>query len=316
MSWRDLVEAAPQLMLYPWTGGAVLRVFDGRRWRIRGRLPPEPGWWLFEVAAVDALFLGPSPEGLPLPRTKAELSGYLVGDRLIPDSSGVTSLTWRSERVHLVPAGMDLFARVRGARFFEDGPLIFNGLEMPLGPEADVLEAYLDRSERLNHVRGVPPALEYAFDVATERRHCVEQRRARAAQEAAEREAARAQEEARQELVQRLGDGAGRRAMARVDFDAAAAAALAVGGATLLDSRKSEQPGERVVRFRLDGRRFECTCCAESLQIIDSGICLTAHDSEEFSDGTKGDSWFTLESLPSVIREATRTGVLHVYRHA
>jgi hypothetical protein len=52
------------------------------------------------------------------------------------------------------------------------------------------------------------------------------------------------------------------------------------------------------------------------LRIIDSGICLTAHyDDPEFEAGTKGDGFFTLESLPSVIREAQRDGKLVVYRH-
>jgi hypothetical protein len=65
------------------------------------------------------------------------------------------------------------------------------------------------------------------------------------------------------------------------------------------------------VTFRVDGQRFICSCDAETLQIVDSGICLNDYDT-----GEKGDTWLTLESLPSVIREAIETGVLHIFWHA
>lgn len=97
--------------------------------------------------------------------------------------------------------------------------------------------------------------------------------------------------------------------MAKIDFEEAAKAALAVGGADYIDHRKAYRKGELVVRFRLDGRRFECTCNDE-MQIIDSGICLVDHES-----GDKGDTLFTLESLPAVIKQADREGKLHIYRH-
>jgi hypothetical protein len=44
--------------------------------------------------------------------------------------------------------------------------------------------------------------------------------------------------------------------------------------------------------------------------VVDSGICLQDHRT-----GVKGDTRFTLESLPTVIGEAIRTGKLVVYRH-
>ena len=70
------------------------------------------------------------------------------------------------------------------------------------------------------------------------------------------------------------------------------------------------------VCFRFGTRRFECTCHATTLQIIDSGICLRAHDDRDgFAAGTRGDDLFTLESLPAVIAEAERDDKLVVYRH-
>ncbi|MFQ6011384.1 MAG: hypothetical protein ACE5KG_04350, partial [Nitrososphaerales archaeon] len=125
----------------------------------------------------------------------------------------------------------------------------------------------------------------------------------------------RAQEERRREIVERLGDGAGRREMAHIDFQEAAQAALRIGGATYLDHRPGRTRNEMVVRFRFINRRFECTC-SRDLQIIDSGICLTAeYDSAEWDMGTRGDTWLTLESLPGVLSQAHREGRLVVFRH-
>ena len=97
--------------------------------------------------------------------------------------------------------------------------------------------------------------------------------------------------------------------MAKVDFNEAARAALAVGGAELLDCKGSRRAQELTIRYRLDGRRFECVCDA-NLHIVDAGICLVDHRT-----GIKGDDRFTLESLPAVVRQAEREGVLVVFRN-
>ena len=97
--------------------------------------------------------------------------------------------------------------------------------------------------------------------------------------------------------------------MAAVDFGQAAQAALAVTGAEYLDHRASANRGEMVVTFRLDGQRFECVADARTLRIVDSGICLVDYRTQE-----RGDTRFTLESLPDVIRQAVRERRLHVFR--
>ncbi len=51
-------------------------------------------------------------------------------------------------------------------------------------------------------------------------------------------------------------------------------------------------------------------CEQATLRIVDAGICLVDYRTRE-----KGDTRFTLESLPDVIREAIRNRVLHVFRH-
>jgi hypothetical protein len=72
-----------------------------------------------------------------------------------------------------------------------------------------------------------------------------------------------------------------------------------------------------IVNFRHQHQRFECVCDARTLRIIDAGICLVGHNDydDEDDDTIRGDTFFTLESLPSVITEAINTGVLHITRH-
>jgi hypothetical protein len=239
---------------------------------------------------------------------------------LVPD--GTSALLPVSEiaeydRVFLVEEGVDRFSRITAGRLTLDGPLIFKERSFPLGPESVVLDAFLERKLSLSNVVSLPPALEMAFRLESWYRDETERRRQEAERLRKEEEEKRAREERRQELVKKLGDSASRRELAKVDFAEAAKSALAVGNATFLDHRKSGYGNEMVVRFRLDGQRFECTCDAASLQIISSGICLTAEYGQDyFDEGTKGDSWLTLESLPGVIRQAEREGKLVVFRHA
>ena len=316
MTWRELLTQAsePAALLYPWTGGRELRVSGGRRWTIDGKLPPEHGWWAFSLTSRRrATFQGPPVSELAPVESQSEVAGWLAGDRLVSDGPGAghsaPELVRSAERVRLIPRGLDRFQRVRAGRFHEEGQLVFLELEMPLGPEQAVLDAYLEHAGCIEHVPGVTPGLAAVFRLETWRRD--EERKRR------EQEERLAHEARRRETVQLLGDGAGRRFVARVDFGAAARAALAVGGAEYLDHRYSEVAGEMVVRFRLNGSRFECTCDALTLQIRDSGICLHAEwGDDDFEYGTSGDTWLTLESLPGVIQDAERQDRLVIFRHA
>jgi hypothetical protein len=239
--------------------------------------------------------------------------GYLVGDRFIRKGSLVdpdpSQISKQSERIHLVPDGLDRFALISAGRMYEGGPLIYFDQEFPDGPEDDVMSAFLDQEASVGDVKGVSPALDAAFRMESWQREEAERRRQELERIRKEEEERLAQEERRKALVEKLGDGAGRRQMAAVNFTEAARAALAVGGATLLDVRDSRR-GEKVIKYRLDGRRYECICDGKTLRIIDAGICLIDHNTNE-----KGDSFFTLESLPGVVRQADREGVLVVFRH-
>lgn len=311
MGWKDLLQKTDETLISPWIGGRMLRR-ESRAWVLEGILPDEYGWCVFALEGRRARLFGrtdPDPNAL-----RHSIQGYLVGDRLIPDGVWVNpdpvKIINYSERVWLTEPGLDRFVRISAGRTHEDGSLVYKTQEMPFGPENDVLSAYLDQKSSVDSIQGVSPALDAAFRVETWQRAEIERRRIEAERRRREEEAKRAQEERRQQLVKQLGDGAGRREMAKVDFAEAAKAALAIGGAVFVDHRQSPQRHEMIIRYRLDGRRFECTCDSRTMQIIDAGICLTDHDT-----GERGDTFFTLESLPAVIREAERLGVLHVFRH-
>ncbi len=318
MSWRDLLQTEKETVTFPWVGGKTLQTNDGRTWFISGAYPCELGWYEFEVQGRKVFHPKPvpaEPDYLGL-----MVRGYLVGDRIVPDGVRVDpdpkKIIAFSERVFLLEDGLDRFVRVQAGRMFEGGPLIYRGLEMPAGPEEEVLGAFFDQKASLDAIAGVTPALDAAFRMESYQRAEAERHRLEAEQKRREEEERLAQEERRRQLVEQLGDGAGRRAMAAVDFSQAARAALAVGGAELLDVRRAPRRGEMVVTFRVNRRRFACTCDEHTLRIIDAGICLTAHyDDEDFEGGTRGDTWFTLESLPGVIREAEQAGRLVVFRH-
>jgi hypothetical protein len=128
--------------------------------------------------------------------------------------------------------------------------------------------------------------------------------------ERAEAETERIRREAAENLVRSFiasNTARSRRELARLNFPEAARMALAISGATFLSERDSYQRGNKVVRFDFRGRSFECECEQSTLRIVEAGICLT-------QGRERGDTRFTLESLPSVIEEAMRTGGLHVTR--
>jgi hypothetical protein len=186
---------------------------------------------------------------------------------------------------------------------------VYINLELPFGPEDEILQAFLNKSESITHIKNVHPALDLSFRLESWHRDEILRKRK-------EEQERREREEKRRQLLEQLGDGAGRRAMAAVDFEQAARAALAVGNATYLDHRQSYQENEMVVRFQFGNRQFECVCHAKTLRIIDAGICLVAHHGDpDFKAGEKGDNFLTLESLPSVIGQAEREAKLVIFRH-
>ncbi|HZI10342.1 MAG TPA: hypothetical protein VE153_08080 [Myxococcus sp.] len=79
---------------------------------------------------------------------------------------------------------------------------------------------------------------------------------------------------------------------------------LASAGARLKDARRLAN-NQLEVTYAFMGERFISIVDGDSLRVRDAGVCLAGADSE-----------VTLESLPSVIREAIDEGVLHITRYA
>ena len=317
MGWADLLSEPEELVL-PWVGGRVLSS-QKRFWRLEGKFPPEFGWYRFEVSGGrKAKLLGPAEPDLEQVPHLLKVKGYLVGDRLIPDTARVDpdpdKLILQTRPVALVEPGLDRFARATVGTVVTDDldepVLIYLQQEFPQGPEGDVEMAYQDRKDSVVDVAGVTPALDLAFRWLSWLRLDQEARERAEALRRAEEEKQRIAEERLREAMKDAGTGAGRRALARVDFNAAARAALGISGAELLDARAGGARGEMVVQYRFRHRRLECTVNRETMRVIDSGCCFTDHH------GTKGDTFFTLESLPAVVAEAMAIGRLVVYRHA
>jgi len=311
MLWQDLLQIQNETITLPWIGGRDIRS-GSRCWRIEGDIPQEFGWVTFILNNRKAKFKElsePKPDFL-----KHRVVGYLVGDRIVskdarvnPDPKKIAS---GSEKVHLIEPGLDRFVLVSAGRLCEDGSLFYIQQEMPLGPENEVQSAFLDGKESISDTKNVTPALDAAFRMEIWQRKEVERRRLELEERLRKEEEEKQREALRLEIVQRLGDGAGRREMALVDFAMAAKSALAVGGAEYLDHRIAVCRNEMVVKFRLRGHRYECICHAHTLRIIDAGICLT-----DESTGVKGDTWLTLESLPGTILQADEEDRLVVFRH-
>ena len=301
VTWKSLLQEAPMEKVLPWTGGHVL-VDRNRIWRLEA-IPAEHGWYRFSLgpgksakaisaAEPDLLELEPFPH----------VRGILVGNRLLPHGLAaflpIERIPEAADQVFLADPTIERFSSIIVARLSPQRH-IFVGLDYAAPSPHEVVQAFEDRRD-LSGIKAVPPALDLAFRWENWRR------------DAREAALVRAQHEASMHLTNQLGFTAGgRRALARTDFASAARTALQEAGAVLLDVRPGVSTVERVVTFRHLERRFECVVHAETLRVIDSGICLVRYETDE----SGGDDLFTLESLPGVIEEAIRTFRLHVYRH-
>jgi len=314
MSWEDLLGENDQWVL-PWHGGRVVHSAE-RSWLVDGPRPREHGWYKFDTTGGRSCTLASPDKTDPDPvwaEGQRVIRGYMVGNRLITDWCRVDpnpdKLVEQTEQVYCVEPGLGRVARAAVVRD-RVGWLVYIQQEFPQGPETEVLAAYQDRMPDVNHVQGVTPALDLAFRWMSQQREKQEERQREIERIRVEEERRREAEERTRRAIRDASTAVGRRALAARDFDLAAREALRVSGAELLDVRDSYNKGEKVVQYRFRRRRLECTVDAQTLQIIDAGICLTDHKT-----GFKGDSLLTLESLPPTVGQAIDENKLVVWRH-
>lgn len=282
-----------------------------RKYRIAEPRPPA-GFHRFEVRgrnahaieavdSLDASLIG----GLP------KFRGHHVAERLVDADV---------RRVALLPAEeLPPFAIIR-ARRWHSGDLVFESQDFD-GEVEETARLRLERIEPLGDVKGVPSSLRIAYGLALgtvvarregivvslreisahavriaegggevarelvtniERQRVVE----------ADRIRARVLVQQRAERAATIGNAAER-----------AEAALDAAHARMLSSRNLGD-GNLEVTWEFMDERFISVVDALSLHVYDSGVCLAGED-----------ELVTLESLPSVIREAIETGALVITRH-
>lgn len=314
MSWTHLLKDDTSVVL-PWYGPRRI-CSDQRVWIIRGPLPSEHGWYAFKVTGgryaelVEDKLCDPSPS---YEYHQKIIRGYVVGNRFISDKARIDpdpdKLITQTKPIYCVERGLNRFTRATAVKDLENN-LIFISQDFPTGPEGEVENAYQDRKANIDDIPGVTPSLDLAFRWTSHQRELAEERRRELERIRAEEEERRAKQKRLEQAMKDAGTAAGRRVLAEQDFEMAAAEALRVSGAELLDCRDSYNHGEMVIQYRFRQRRLECVVDKRTLSVIDAGVCLEDHDT-----GIKGDTYFTLESLPGVIGEAIDLDKLVIWRH-
>jgi len=279
-----------------------------RRYRIAEPRPPS-GFHRFEIRGRDAHAIEAveSPELSGLPKLRGHhVAGWLVDAHV--------------HRVALLPAEeLPPFAIVR-ARRWHSGDLVFESQDFD-GEAEEAARLKLERLESIADLKAIPSSLRIAFGtalgLAVARREGVVVS-LREISPHAPRIAEGGGEIAR-ELVtnierQRVLEADRIRMRVAVQQRAQQAATLANAAeraekaldgahARMLSSRNLGD-GNLEVTWEFMDERFISVVDALSLHVYDSGVCLAGED-----------ELVTLESLPSVIREAIDTGALVITRH-
>ncbi|ATB31595.1 hypothetical protein [Melittangium boletus] len=276
MDYRKFLGQGETWVL-PYFGGPHVEL-PSRRLRVSSP-PPAPGWWRFDVRGRTATAREPAGpeglEGLPLVR------GHLWGTRLVHTRA-------EAEPVRLLPdEEPPRFSPLR-ARRWHDGTLVYEATDFEDEAEATA-RARWEEGGTLAEVKAVPASLRAAFGYAM-------------LESSAHRLGVPfAPAEVRGQVLSVAEAGlvaAEARITSRVER------ALDAAGARLLDLRR-RGAGLWEVTFSFMGERFQSLVEADTLGVVDAGICLAGED-----------RLVTLESLPSVIREAIKEDVLVITRHA
>lgn len=306
---RFLGQAGERVLAYL-GGGEVIT--EERALRVSGDV--APGWWRFAIRGRNAEALERADPAEEVLSRLAAAVGHWTGSRMVHG-------TGLAEPVHLLPEDeLARFAPLR-ARRWHSGDLLFERVDLE-GDAEDVARGCFEERRPLADRAGIPGTLRAAFALAV-----VADVSARtgvpaaplevradllevadhgwpAADAALERlarerqaEAARVRERQRQPPV---AVGPVPRAD---DVLARVAEALVGSGAALLATRRLAD-GLLVVTYRFLGERLSAVVRADSLQVVDAGVCLAGHDAD-----------LTLASLPGAVREGVDRGMLVITRH-
>ena len=317
--FRSFLKPQAPVVL-PYFGGTRVDAAD-RRFKVASEI--EPGWWRFAIEGRRAV---PVDRAEPidlgtLPAMRGHWAfGYIVvsGRELAP--VGIPP----SEE----PAPL---SRVVGRRWYS-GDVLLESIDFEDDAELSARSA-LEERRGIGDVRGIVPSLRAAFGyalgmaVARDERVPVTLRelaprivaiadggrdvvRARLDELVAQRLSAAAAVRARALLDavdrqrQRMREIAGKAHRQRRGSPAERAdAALEAAGARMLSARRTGE--ELEVTFLYQGVRIIATVDPDTLHVYDSGICLAGADEE-----------LTLDSLPSVIKEAIDDDRLNITRHS
>ena len=309
MSWKDLLQQdqKEELIAMPFLGSRT--IFNAARtFTIEGDLPPTRGWYAFSVDGSQKckLYCVLDDLGFDDHGNEYEFNhegwkktwGYTVHDRIVT-STGI----FKSQLSHI----FELFCPTYGYIMPNGDFLALCEYAVTDFVHEDVLEAYLSR-KTLEVVKGVNPALHAAFEYAIKLRDFKEEQERILLAKIEEDSRLEEQRRILEEQRESSGTTYSRRQITDLNFELAAKSAVEFGGATFLSCRATRDPVEMAVKFEMEGQRITCKCHKNTLQIIDSGVCLT-----DERTGTAYDNHLTLETLPPVIKQAKDDGVLVVW---
>lgn len=334
------LSGAADEQVLPYFGGPYVHSRE-RRLRLRvgqgpkasERAPLRPGFYRFAITGQGAQLLGPA-EAPPLDDLKA-VRGHILGARLVLPSGEVEPLFGLPEEVpprcspilaRRWPTGELLFGQLEfesdaeevARRALQDGLTLAGVKAVPASLRAAFAYTVAERTaQRLSTPASPLEILPYVSDIAERGAVAVEQALARLQDERRAYAATLAQRERTAAAsasppratppappVRPAAPAFSGRSRHQRSSEERAEAALEAAGATLLDSRALLR-GQLEVTYRFRGQRFISIVDSTTLQVIDAGVCLAG-----------ADSLVTLESLPSVIKEAIETHRLVITRRA
>ncbi|MBA3464465.1 MAG: hypothetical protein H0T46_31320 [Deltaproteobacteria bacterium] len=320
MDYRDFLAKQEPLVL-PYFGGTRVDA-KARTFRVEGQ--PALGWWRFQIDGRRAVPTEPaSAHDIDLGSLPV-LRGHWVDGWVVVDGKTLGKIALPPDDE---PAPL---SRVTARRWYS-GDVLFETTEFEDDAELAAREA-LEHGRPLGDVKGVVPSLRAAFGyalgiaaarelsidvtprelasrviaiadggraVVTEMFEALVEQRRREAEET-RRRIAEAEQAARL-----AGAVRGARVVERArDPVQRADEALASARARMLSCRRVAGGAQLDVTYHVDGERIMSIVDAQTLQVIDPGVCLSgAH------------RVLTLDAMPSVVREAIDDDALNITRH-